>query len=108
MPNILTNFNAPIAVRKRFDTICRASGRTRTSVLIELMYEFVLREGQRLAQREQELGCVDALFPESLGLKGFRYQMDNRHQSVPSPRQTWGDREFDPPDPIFSDGQGDW
>jgi hypothetical protein len=34
--------------------------------------------------------------------------MDIRHRSVHSARQTWGDNEFDLPDPIFSDGHGDW
>ncbi|NQV95201.1 MAG: site-specific integrase [Sphingomonadales bacterium] len=31
----LTNFNAPIDTRNRFDAICHASGRTRTSVLVD-------------------------------------------------------------------------
>jgi hypothetical protein len=42
----LTNFNVPITTRKRFDVICHASGRTRTSVLVELMTNYVLEEGK--------------------------------------------------------------
>ena len=39
----LTNFNVPLPTRKRFDAICRASGRTRTSVLVELMTDHILK-----------------------------------------------------------------
>lgn len=104
----LTNFNVPIATRKRFDAICHASGRTRTSVLVELMTNYVLDEGKRLVERQKELGDLDKRFQESLGLKGSNRHIDVRHRSIHSPRQTWGDREFDLPDPIFSDGQEDW
>ena len=104
----LTNFNVPIDTRRRFDAICHASGRTRTSVLVELMTNYVLQEGKRLVERQKELGDLDKRFQESLSLKGSNRQMDIRHRSVHSARQTWGDNEFDLPDPIFSDGHGDW
>ena len=104
----LTNFNVPIDTRRRFDAICHASGRTRTSVLVELMTNYVLQEGKRLVERQKELGDLDKRFQESLSLKGSNRQLDIRHRSVHSARQTWGDNEFDLPDPIFSDGHGDW
>jgi len=104
----LTNFNVPIDTRRRFDAICHASGRTRTSVLVELMTNYVLQEGKRLVERQKELGDLDKRFQESLDLKGSNRQLDIRHRSVHSARQTWGDNEFDLPDPIFSDGHGDW
>lgn len=104
----LTNFNVPIDTRRRFDAICHASGRTRTSVLVELMTNYVLQEGKRLVERQKELGDLDKRFQESLSLKGSNRQVDIRHRSVHSARQTWGDNEFDLPDPIFSDGHGDW
>lgn len=104
----LTNFNVPITTRKRFDAICHASGRTRTSVLVELMTNYVLDEGRRLVERQRELGDLDKRFQESLGLQGSSKAVAIYHRSIHSPRQTWGDREFDLPDPIFSDGQEDW
>jgi hypothetical protein len=104
----LTNFNVPIDTRRRFDAICHASGRTRTSVLVELMTNYVLQEGKRLVERQKELGDLDKRFQESLSLKGSNRQVDIRHRSVHSARQTWVDNEFDLPDPIFSDGHGDW
>jgi hypothetical protein len=104
----LTNFNVPIDTRRRFDAICHASGRTRTSVLVELMTNYVLQEGKRLVERQKELGDLDKRFQESLSLKGSNRQLDIRHRSVHSARQTWGDNEFDLPDPIYSDGHGDW
>ena len=51
MPKSLTNFNAPDTVRQRFDAICHASGRTRTSVLVELMTDYILHQSQLLATR---------------------------------------------------------
>ena len=104
----LTNFNVPNTTRKRFDAICHASGRTRTSVLVELMTNYVLQEGKRLVERQKELGDLDMRFQESLGLRGSADRMDLSHRPTRSARQNWGDREFDLPDPIYSDGQGDW
>lgn len=108
MPTTMINFNAPIAVRKRFDVICHASGRTRTSVLVELMANYVLEEGRRLTERQKELGALDKRFQESSGLRGSADRMDTYNRSTRFPRQPWGDREFDLPAPIFTDDQGDW
>jgi hypothetical protein len=107
-PSSLTNFNVPISTRKRFDAICHASGRTRTSVLVELMTRYVLEEGRRLVERQKELGDLDVRFQESLGLWGSYDQMGTCHRSTRSVQERRGDREYDLPDPIFSNGQGDW
>ncbi len=104
----LTNFNVPNSTRKRFDAICHASGRTRTSVLIELMTNYVLEEGKRLVARQKELGDLDVQFQESMELRGAPNRVKTIHQSTPSPRGTWGDREFDLPEAIYSDGMEDW
>ena len=108
MHTTLINFNTPIDVRKRFDAICHASGRTRTSVLVELMTNYVLQEGKRLVERQKELGDLDKRFQESLGLRGSNRHMNVLHRSVLPLRQTWGDQDFDLPDPIYSDGRDDW
>ena len=104
----LTNFNVPIDTRRRFDAICHASGRTRTSVLVELMTNYVLQEGRRLMDRQNAFQDLDKRFQESLGLKVSKRQMETGHRSIHPPRQTWGDEEFDLPDPIYSDGRDDW
>jgi hypothetical protein len=104
----LTNFNVPIDTRRRFDAICHACGRTRTSVLVELMTDYVLQEGRRLVERQKTLSDLDMRFQESLGLKVSKRQMETGHRSIHSPRQTWGAEEFDLPDPIYSDGRDDW
>jgi len=104
----LTNFNAPIDTRRRFDAICHASGRTRTSVLVELMTNYVLEEGRRLIERRKELGDLDKRFEGSLGIRGSSNQVDICHRSTRSAQEQWGDRGHDLPNPIFSDGQGDW
>ena len=40
----LTNFNVPIGTRTRFDQICELTGKTRTSVLIELMERHIIEQ----------------------------------------------------------------
>lgn len=104
----LTNFNVPIDTRRRFDAICHASGRTRTSVLVELMTNYVLQEGRRLMDRQNAFQDLDKRFQESLGLRDSISKVETCHRSIHPPRQTWGDQEFDLPDPIYSDGRDDW
>ena len=82
----LTNFNVPITTRRRFDAICHASGRTRTSVLVELMTNYVLQEGKRVIERQKKLGDLDKRFQESQGLKGSHHNMDIGHRSFHTPR----------------------
>lgn len=108
MHSSLVNFNAPIAVRKRFDALCMANGRTRTSVLLELMTNYVLEEGKRMEERHRQLVDFDIRFQESPGLMGSYREMYDHHHSSVSPKQPRGDKEFDLPDPIYSDGQGYW
>lgn len=108
MSTILMNFRVPSSVRKRFDTICKATGRTRTSVLVELMSNYVLQQGKQLVDRENELGELDERLQESLSLRGSNRKTETSHRHRRTPRQTWGEREFELPDPIFTDGRGDW
>jgi hypothetical protein len=60
---ILTNFHAPSNTRSQFDQICQMSGRTRTSVLVELMEDYVLTKGPALSDRIKAIQSMN-LFPE--------------------------------------------
>ena len=104
----LTNFNVPITTRNRFDAICHASGRTRTSVLVELMTNYILQEGKRLIDQQNEFKNLDMRFQKSPDLKGSNHQMDTDCRSIHSPRQQWADAGDELPCPLFSDGQGEW
>ena len=104
----LTNFNVPLPTRKRFDAICRASGRTRTSVLVELMTNHILKEGRRLTDQQSELEQIDATIGKSLSVKRFSdwgYPDGNPH---PPARLGRSDQEFDLPEPLRSDGWDGW
>lgn len=104
----LTNFNVPLPTRKRFDAICRASGRTRTSVLVELMTDHILREGRRLTDQQSELEQIDAAIGKSRSVKRFSdwgYPDGNPH---PPARLGRSDQEFDLPEPLRSDGWDGW
>ena len=107
-PAKLINFNVPNEMRQRFDVVCHASGKTRTSVLIELMTHYVLNEGKRLIERQKEFGDFDRSFQESKGLRGSRNRMDADNLFTQSARQTWGEEGFELPSPIMSDGREDW
>jgi hypothetical protein len=72
------------------------------------MTDYVLQEGRRLVERQKTLSDLDMRFQESLGLRGSSSKVETGHRSIHSPRQTWGNEEFDLPDPIYSDGRDDW
>ena len=104
----LTNFNVPLPTRKRFDAICRASGRTRTSVHVELMTDHILKEGRRLTDQQSELERIDAAIGKSRSVKRFSdwgYPDGNPH---PPARLSRSDQEFDLPEPLRSDGWDGW
>ena len=108
MPKSLTNFNAPVTVLQRFDAICHASGRTRTSVLVELMTDYILHQSQHLATRNHQFQMVDELLGENSVSKGERSFPSNQTLASRNTTQTRSNREFDLPDFLVSDGQGDW
>ena len=104
----LTNFNVPLPTRKRFDAVCRASGRTRTSVLVELMSDHILKDGRRLTDQQSELEQIDAAIGKSRSVKRFSdwgYPDGNPH---PPARLGRSDQEFDLPEPLRSDGWDGW
>ena len=108
MPKSLTNFNAPVTVLQRFDAICHASGRTRTSVLVELMTDYILHQSQHLATRNHQFQMVDELLGENSVSKGERSFPSNQTLASRNTTQTRSNREFDLPDFLVSDDQGDW
>ena len=108
MPKSLTNFNAPVTVLQRFDAICHASGRTRTSVLVELMTDYILHQSQHLATRNHKFQMVDELLGENSVSKGERSFPSNQTLASRNTTQTRSNREFNLPDFLVSDGQGGW
>jgi len=104
----LTNFNAPIPIRSRFDALCHASGRTRTSVLVELMTDYILHQSQHLATRNHQFQMIDELLGENSVSKGARSFPSNQTRSSRDTIQTRSNREFDLPDFLVSDGQEGW
>ena len=104
----LTNFNVPLPLRNRFDAICHASGRTRTSVLVGLMTDYILHQSQLLATQNQKLELVDQMLEEKLDPRRHQSFQGYQAQSYQKTHQSRSDREFDLPDFLVSDGQGDW
>ena len=104
----LTNFNAPIDTRNRFDAICQASGRTRTSVLVELMTDYILHQSQLLATRNQRFQLVDQMLGENMVSKGERSLMGDQARSSRYHSQSRSDQDFDLPEFFVSDGQEEW
>jgi hypothetical protein len=105
---LLTNFNVPIPLRSRFDAICQASGRTRTSVLVELMTDYILRQSQQLAARNHRFQIVDQMLGDNMASND-----DGSLPSSSSPlslnrNQKRSNQDFELTDFFVSDGQGDW
>ncbi len=108
MPTSLTNFNVPTTIRHRFDAVCHASGRTRTSVLVELMETFVLQQGKVLAEKAKGLEEVDHAIRESRQIMGFKAFMAEHSAKELNGVQRRSKSEFDLPYPIRSDGWEEW
>lgn len=104
----LTNFNAPVALRNRFDEVCRASGRTRTSVLVELMENYTLSQGKVLATRNAEIQQVDQVLEESRRMMSFKEFLSYQARRERIAGHSRSDSDFGPPSMFMSDGHGDW
>lgn len=55
----LINFNAPNSTRLRFDKVCQLVGRTRTSVLVELMNGYILTKANEITANNQKIKIID-------------------------------------------------
>ena len=76
----LTNFNVPITTRTRFDQICELTGRTRTSVLVELMERHIIEQGKVLESRNREIEKVDDTLRRSRRIMSFKEFLRSNHQ----------------------------
>lgn len=104
----LTNFNVPSRTRQRFDEVCHASGRTRTSVLVELMEQFILNQGPVLAERAKRFQEVDHSIRENRRMIGFREFHPDQSANEGSSVSRRSEFDLVPLNPMFSDGQEDW
>lgn len=104
----LTNFNVPLRTRKRFDEVCHASGRTRTSVLVELMEDFILNQGKVIAERTKRFEEVDHSLLQIRRIMVFNEFAAEQSVDERSNVSHRSKSNLDLPDPMFSDGQGDW
>lgn len=55
----LINFNAPNSTRLRFDKVCQLVGRTRTSVLVELMNGYILTKANEITANNHKIKMMD-------------------------------------------------
>jgi hypothetical protein len=92
-PATLINFNAPDPIRVRFDKVCQLSGRTRTSVLVELMTTYVTTKGAELIKENERYQQID---------QAIRQRDEFDHSSI-------GRTSYDnTPQIFFSNDGGDW
>lgn len=54
----MVNLNVPTQTLRGFDRLCRLVGKTRTSILVDLMRSFVLQEGQRIMEQVQQISSL--------------------------------------------------
>jgi len=57
--SVLVNFNVPNSIKHRFDKVCQLTGRTRTSVLVELMNGYILSQSNHLNLLSDRLDRID-------------------------------------------------
>ncbi len=58
------NFYCPSYILESFDGICRASGKTRTAVLVELMRDYPLSHTAEWAKRDKEIATIQQILAE--------------------------------------------
>lgn len=54
----MVNINVPTQTLRGFDRLCRLVGKTRTSILVDLMRSFVLQEGHRIMEQVQQISSL--------------------------------------------------
>lgn len=54
----MVNINVPTQTLRGFDRLCRLVGKTRTSILVDLMRSFVLQEGKRIMEQVQQISSL--------------------------------------------------
>jgi hypothetical protein len=104
----LTNFNVPLPVRSRFDAICHASGRTRTSVLVDLMTDYILNQSQQLATRNHRFQIVDQMLVDKRASNDDGLLPSSPSALSQNRNQKLSNQCFELPDAFVSDGQEDW
>jgi hypothetical protein len=77
----LTNFNVSIGTKIRFDEICELSGRTRTSVLVDLMERHIIEQGKVLESRNRQIEKVDDTLRKSRRIMSFKEFLMSNPQS---------------------------
>lgn len=104
----LTNFIVPDHIKSRFDEVCRASGRTRTSVLVEMMENYTLSQGRVLAARTEEIEMIDQALEKSRRMMGCKEFLAHEARKEEMARQNRSYSSFDLPSPMMSDGHAEW
>ncbi len=82
---MLINFNIPNEMRSRFDEVCVAGGRTRTSVLIELIQSYIQHHEMTNSQTMDRYLRGDRSQRKNRRLKTFKEfladQLPKRHNA---------------------------
>lgn len=104
----LINFKAPHSLLERFDTLCRLNGKTRTSVLLDLMTEYTIMQPRIIEARNLEFEEIDRLLQELYDFIGDPWPRKDLPNDDRIGVQNPSNPEFDLPDPIRDDGMEQW
>lgn len=88
---VLINFYVSGTTRSRFDGICRASGKTRTQVLVALMEKHIIRSKPILEAQFEKLKEADDLLA---AIRTYEDRVNDRFQEAESempPALFWSD-----------------
>lgn len=94
---VLINFYVSRTTRSRFDGICRASGKTRTQVLVALMNEYVSRSQPILEAHYEKLKEADRTLA---AIKAYEDQVQDRIQEMETEMPSalfWSDEQDEVP-----------
>ncbi|MCZ8370929.1 MAG: hypothetical protein O9293_13380 [Porphyrobacter sp.] len=72
------------------------------------MEDFILKQGQVIAERTKRLEEVDHSLRENRRIMDFKEFLAGQPVKGGRSLQRCSNSDFDLPDPMFSDGRGDW
>ncbi len=96
----LINFNAPVNLKKAFDTVCDERGFTRTYALVHIMHKFIVDMREEIERQHAEEDAILEMVQERRKMIGFKEFIKQKNEAENT-------SEVDMPVGFISNGDND-
>ena len=66
---ILVNFNIPNSLNNRFSSVCKIMGKTKTSIFIQVIEQFVISAPSQIERRNETMSRIDDSIRHQLAIE---------------------------------------